>query len=165
MTGVTCEVPRRVRTLGKSPEGFQAERSEIRVLDQLRGRVGPTSWSRTTSLWPCQFDQRGLKMSVVISSRKGCGGRGKENGKGGRTFGARGGGGVLERATRAGSPPASQRHNSICFDRSSLRRDYQPLNRKTNCLRAAGFDFHPSYYFLNLGVGTTGKIALVRTPS
>jgi len=37
---------------------------------------------------------------------------------------------VLARVRRAGSPLAMQRRNSLCFDRSSLRRDYQ-LSKNT----------------------------------
>ena len=38
-----------------------------------------------------------------------------------RVSGARGGDGVLKRGTHAGSPLATQRHSSLCFDHSSLR--------------------------------------------
>ena len=59
--------------------------------------------------------QLGLKVSRRLSDifKEGSGGWGKENRSGRGTFGAQGGGGVLEGTTRAGSPPAAQRHNSF----------------------------------------------------
>ena len=66
--------------------------------------------------------QRDLKISKVKRHLQGegvVGGR-KKDMKGGGTSGARGGGDVLGREARAGSPPASQRHRSLRLDRTSF---------------------------------------------
>ena len=49
----------------------------------------------------------------------------REKRRGGRMTGERGDGSVLERGARARSSLVAQRHNSLCFDRALLRRDYQ----------------------------------------
>ena len=92
---------------------------------QLRGRVGPRA-DPDPSLWLSCMDQRALKVtrSRVPSKRSGVvGGERKRERR--RMSEERGGGSVSTRWTRVGSPLATQRHQSLCSDRSFLRRDYQ----------------------------------------
>ena len=54
----------------------------------------------------------------------------KKNGKGGRMFEARGGGGILERVTRAGSPVTSRVAKDITLFASTIPPCAENINHK-----------------------------------
>ena len=121
----TVVARRRRSVLGESPKGFAAGRGGIWGQGRLRGRVGPRA-DPDPSLWLSCMDQRALKVtrSRVPSKRSGVvGGERKRERR--RMSEERGGGSVSTRWTRVGSPLTTQRHQSLCSDRSFLRRDYQ----------------------------------------
>ena len=87
---------------------------------QLRGWVGPTSWPRITPCGQTRSGQLGLEISRRLSDifKEGSGEWGKGNRRGGGTFGARGGGGVLKE-WRVSDRLPPHKDNSFRLDRSS----------------------------------------------